>query len=70
MIDKIDGTCIICYDNASYMLLTQCNHILCLDCMHNYTNTYRRNTCPYCRQILKFKGYAKYRTQLFICQDS
>jgi Zn finger protein HypA/HybF involved in hydrogenase expression len=59
MIDKIDGTCIICYGGDSYMLLTQCNHILCLDCMHNYTNTYHNNTCPYCRQVLKFKGYAE-----------
>jgi hypothetical protein len=52
-IEPFDGACIICYDVHPYMPLTQCNHILCIECM------YYNKDCPYCRQLLVFVGYAK-----------
>jgi hypothetical protein len=58
-IEPFDGACIICYDVHPYMLLTQCNHILCIECMYNYKYMYYNKDCPYCRQLLVFVGYAK-----------
>jgi hypothetical protein len=59
MIDPINESCIICYDQHQYMLLTDCNHVLCIECMYQYKYKYEHNICPYCRKILKFKGYTK-----------
>ena len=50
--------CPICFGDhdASQMLVTNCSHRFCLDCMKDYAGSIKNNTskptCPYCRAII------------------
>ena len=48
-----DLTCPICLEDNKNMILTNCNHALCLDCFNNllsFRKPYRKSKCCMCRE--------------------
>jgi E3 ubiquitin-protein ligase RNF5 len=41
--------CFICLDNAKKPVVTQCGHIFCYDCLHNWLRGRSEYTCPVCK---------------------
>lgn len=51
-----NGDCPICYENCSYMISTNCNHIYCQPCFNNLmSHSVNKSTlhCPVCRENVK-----------------
>lgn len=52
-------SCIICYKtlDISCSVITPCNHLFCNVCIYEWTNTHKKNSCPYCRKKLIFPEF-------------
>jgi len=51
--DKTSDPCIICFEDLSDVVITQCRHIFCLECTKRMSNELKSNfTCPECRTPL------------------
>jgi hypothetical protein len=56
--DEKDVICCICFEKQQYMILTECKHVICMDCayMHRYKHNNRK--CPLCKTELAYKKYS------------
>lgn len=43
--------CSICYESHDSIMITNCNHMHCRKCLHNWTQIKRE--CPICRTTVK-----------------
>ena len=49
-----DISCPVCFDELrsdTMIVLSECKHILCLDCALKYYLQHQGQSCPYCRQV-------------------